>query len=131
MSEQTVLRGSLAENKSENYKEFYSNFSRVGVSAWDLAIAFGLLNDTSEGSPSVTMETLVRMSPQQFKAFATSLPLILAEWESRFGEIHLAPGLLVSAETMHQAMASSGFPTPVSEPQAAANKGRSAPKRRS
>ena len=95
----------LQEVKSDNHRQIYSNFSRVGLSPWDIAIIFGIINDAAPGQPpSTTSEVTIRMSPHQFKAFATSLPLILAEWEARFGEINLPQALKMSAETMHDVL---------------------------
>ncbi len=102
---ETMVQGP-AEQKSDQYREIYANFSRIGMSPWDISIIFGTLNDVVAGKrPSVTSEAAIRMSPNQFKAFAIGLPLIMAEWEARFGEINVPKQFLMSAEMMRAGLA--------------------------
>jgi len=101
-----VVSGNPTETKSDHFREIYSNFSRVGLTPFDMSLAFGTIKDATPGEPmGVMAEVLIRMSPHQFKSFANSLPMIMAEWESRFGVVNLPPQFLTSPESMHAALA--------------------------
>jgi hypothetical protein len=80
-----------SEGKADNYSERYSNFTKISVSPWDVVISFG---NYSESGSSIDIHTLMRLSPQTFKAMAISLPDILSVWEEAYGTIqmrHRAP----------------------------------------
>jgi hypothetical protein len=104
------------EVKSENHRDIYANFSRAGMSPWDISLLFGTINDGRPGeAQSVSAEATIRMSPQQFKALATSLPLILTQWETTFGQINLPAQFIMSPEILERAFAAHKkalFPSP-------------------
>ena len=122
-----------AEVKTDHFREIYANFSRVGMTPWDLGLMFGTVRDAVPGQPAaVNSEVLVRMSPQQFKVFANSLPLIMAAWEARFGEISLDKQFMTSVDAIKASIAASEKQSLQAQtPAASADKPTKSPRRRS
>lgn len=93
------------EVRSETFHTIYSNASRVALSPWDLTLVFSTLGDGIAGeSFRITSEVAVKMSPQQFKAFSHILPLIMEEWEGKFGEVAISQELKMNVTALHEAL---------------------------
>lgn len=73
--------------RSPDYKDLYSNYTRVGVSPSDLNIVFSRIGETSNNQPLIEDLVMVRMSPQQFKVFVDHVVKTMTAWESVFGEV--------------------------------------------
>ncbi len=93
--------------KTGDYHTIYSNFSKIGISQWDLSVIFGQIIESSE-SENVAEETIcIKFSPQYFKVLAESLNTAISQWESLFGVIPLglgqggnAPGMAKAFDTL-------------------------------
>jgi hypothetical protein len=73
--------------RSPEFKDIYSNVSRVAASPFDFSINFGKSVEMPDIG-NVTEELItVRFSPQQFKSMIDGLTRTLAAWERAFGEI--------------------------------------------
>jgi hypothetical protein len=73
--------------RSPEFKDIYSNSSKVGASPFDFSIIFGRSVEVPDVG-NVTEELVsVRFSPQQFKSMIDGLTRTLAAWERAFGEI--------------------------------------------
>ena len=79
----------LASVRSPDFKDIYSNNSRLSISPFDFAVTFGRITEPAMGVNVVEDEVVVRMSVQQFKTFLESSSSALAAWEEVFGEIKL------------------------------------------
>jgi hypothetical protein len=85
--------------RSPDFKDIYTNATRVSLSPWDMNITFTLTKEIMPGVLVGEDQAVVRMSPQQFKIFAESLLTTMTAWEEVFGAIiPTSPSL--SKETM-------------------------------
>jgi hypothetical protein len=77
---QEVVRGS-------EFKDIYSNVSRVGATPFDFSVTFGKIVEVPNVTNVIEDLIVVRFSPQQFKSLTDGLVRTLAAWEREFGEI--------------------------------------------
>lgn len=77
---QQVVRGS-------EFKDVYSNVSRVGATPFDFSVTFGKIVEIPNVTNVIEDLIVVRFSPQQFKSLTDALVRTLAAWERTFGEI--------------------------------------------
>lgn len=78
-----------ASARSADFRDIYTNSSRVGVTPWDFAITFALSKEIPGGTSINEDQATVRMSPQQFKIFTHALLSTVTVWEEVYGEIAL------------------------------------------
>ena len=95
----SISSADLKIKNTPDYAEHYANNVRVGFTPFDLSLMFGVVSVGQEG-PYIAENLLVRISPQQLKVLASSLPLILAQWEGNFGKIEVAENLVMTAEKL-------------------------------
>lgn len=91
--------------KADSYHTIYANYSKVGISQWDISIIFGQTVDSENDATEIEELVSVRFSPQYFKAMANSLTAALRQWESLFGELQDGPGQSANIEGMEEAFA--------------------------
>ncbi len=84
-----VAAARLKSIRSEEFRDIYSNFSRLGVTPFDFSVTFSRLIEPTMGVNVIEDEVVVRMSAQQFKTFLESATKTLAAWEEAFGQIKL------------------------------------------
>ena len=77
---QQVVRG-------PEFKDIYSNVSRVGATPFDFSVTFGKLVEVPNVMNVIEDLIVVRFSPQQFKSLTDALVRTLSAWERTFGEI--------------------------------------------
>jgi hypothetical protein len=77
---QQIVRGS-------EFKDVYSNVSRVGATPFDFSVTFGKIVEVPNVTNVIEDLIIVRFSPQQFKSLTDGLVRTLAAWERIFGEI--------------------------------------------
>lgn len=73
--------------RSADFKDIYTNNTRVGMSPWDMSLIFALAKETQPGILTTEDQAIVRMSPQQFKTFVSAISASLQAWEEVFGAI--------------------------------------------
>jgi hypothetical protein len=79
---------SASGTRSLDFKDIYTNASRVGVTPWDFSITVSLTKDIAPGMPPIIEDQAVlRMSPQHFKIFSKSISDFIAAWEEVFGQV--------------------------------------------
>jgi Protein of unknown function (DUF3467) len=78
---------SAAGGRGQDFKDIYTNNTRVGMSPWDVSITFALSKEMQLGNFVSEDQAVVRMSPQQFKTFVSAISLSLQAWEEVFGTI--------------------------------------------
>lgn len=94
--------------KTPDFRQYYSNHMRLGLTPVDVALTFGRL---VEPTPNVTRpeeQFTVRFSPQFFKILVTNLTGLLTAYEGQFGEIPISnktpqealAGIKAAAEAM-------------------------------
>ena len=95
----------VPEEMAPDFKDFYSNFVRVGMTPFDLSMTFGQIKTTSPQNslPEAKTHATVIMSPYHFKAYVMSVNHLLAEWERQFGSVNLADKYVMNAETFRAA----------------------------
>lgn len=91
--------------KADSYRTIYANYSKVGISQWDISIIFGQTLDSENDETAIEELVCVRFSPQYFKAMASSLTAALSQWESLFGELQNGPGQSPNLEGMEESFA--------------------------
>ncbi|MBI4875788.1 MAG: DUF3467 domain-containing protein [Acidobacteria bacterium] len=72
-----------------DYRENYANSVQVRASLWDFFLTFGLVNQTSPETVSISNFQGVYLSPQQAKALLNVLHQHVTQYESAFGELRL------------------------------------------
>ena len=77
--------------KTEDYREGYSNSIQVRVSLWDFFLLFGQIEQNSPEAVTLRNFQGVYLSPQQAKVLANVLVQNLQQYEAAFGEIKLGP----------------------------------------
>jgi Protein of unknown function (DUF3467) len=77
---QQIVRG-------PEFKDIYSNVSRVGATPFDFSVTFGKIVEIPGATNAIEELITVRFSPQQFKSLTDGLVRMLASWERTFGEI--------------------------------------------
>lgn len=117
--------------RSADYTDVYANNIRAAMSPWDISLHFGRIVELASSAPLVEETTTVRVSPQTAKILATIFPLIMSQWEERFGSLSLPNGLLPSTAAVQAAFAVAGkrVERPTSEPSTENDSG-SSPRRR-
>ena len=81
--------------RSPAFTSIYSNNARLGITPWDVSMSFSLVEeDEASKVPVIVTQGTVRMSPQHFKAFAVAAANTMAQYEDKFGEIKLPPGII-------------------------------------
>jgi flagellar protein FlaG len=78
-------------DRSEDYREIYSNSVQVRVSVWDFLLVFGLVHQETPEQVNVNNALGVYLSPQQAKALWNILGQNLAQYEQTFGALALEP----------------------------------------
>ena len=73
--------------KSDKHVTIYSNASSLGVSPWDIRIAFGKVVEGGAGTALIDNEATIIMSPGQAKALSQTLNKTIEEYEKLFGKI--------------------------------------------
>jgi hypothetical protein len=73
--------------RGAEFKDIYSNISRVSASPFDFSITFGKIVEVQNVTNVIEDLVVVRFSPQQFKSMTDGLVRTLAAWERTFGEI--------------------------------------------
>ena len=73
------------------YRDNYANSVQVRVNLWDFFLMFGTIQQTSPDAVNIHNFQGVYLSPQQAKALLNVLATNVQQYESTFGEIHLAP----------------------------------------
>ena len=85
----------------------YVNGAQIGMTQWDLAVAFTLsfpAPDSTVENQRLTSQTVVRIlvSPTHAKVLANLLTKAVSDWESKFGPLpsveQLAPRMLPEVE---------------------------------
>lgn len=78
--------------KADSYSTIYANYTKVGISQWDMTIVFGQTVDSENDEANIEELISVKFSPQYFKAMANSLIVALNQWENIFGDLQDGPG---------------------------------------
>jgi flagellar protein FlaG len=78
-------------DRSEDYREIYSNSVQVRVSVWDFQLVFGLALSESPDQVTIRNHQAIFLSPQQAKALWNVLGQNLAQYEQAFGTLNLEP----------------------------------------
>jgi Protein of unknown function (DUF3467) len=73
--------------RSPEFKDIYSNNSRISASPFDFTMMFSRMADVGGGVTALEDLVHVRMSPYQFKIFVEHLVDTLSAWEELFGNI--------------------------------------------
>jgi hypothetical protein len=76
--------------KAADFREYYANHLRLGLTPVDVALTLGRLVEPSPGIARAEEQFTVRLSPQFFKALVTNLTGLLAAYEGQFGTIPLS-----------------------------------------
>jgi len=85
-----ALPSFTAGTRSAEFKDVYSNVSRVSVSPWDFSVTFSLTKELMPNvQPIVEDQVIVRMSPSQFKTVTQSMLNTLMAWEEVFGPVSM------------------------------------------
>lgn len=97
----------IGAHKSQDYKVFYANQSRMRMSQADIQVYFGLLTDDPNAPGTFTNEEIasVIMAPQHAKAFALSFLAAVNSYETAFGEIKLPAAMTKQLETLKTQLA--------------------------
>ena len=77
----------IQRNRAEDYVHVYANSVEVGISNWDLRLAFGEIVEADERKVVLEQRATVIMSPQHAKVFVGLLVQNVAAYEQQFGEI--------------------------------------------
>jgi Protein of unknown function (DUF3467) len=81
--------------RSPTFASIYSNNARLGITPWDISMSFSVVEENEAYKvPVLVTQGIVRMSPQHFKAFAAAVAAALTQYEEKFGEIRLPPGII-------------------------------------
>jgi len=81
----TIVR--TAPTRSPEFKDVYSNHSRINVSPFDFSMVYSKIVEHAPGLNAIEDQVVVRMSPQQFKIFVQTATNMLKSWEDVFGDI--------------------------------------------
>jgi Protein of unknown function (DUF3467) len=73
--------------RSQDFRDIYSNFVRIGVTGSDISVYFGRLIEPAPGINIPEEQAVVRMSPHQFKTFLDHANKTLVAWEDVFGTV--------------------------------------------
>ena len=73
--------------KSADFKDIYTNSSRISISPFDMSMMFGRTIELSPTGHAVEDLAHVRMSPYQFKIFVQAMVNTLEAWEAAFGAL--------------------------------------------
>src|SRR5688572_22541050 len=84
---------------SETFSVIYSNWIQAGRTAWDIALSFGLIGETSPGAPAVFQLVNVVMTPQMAKALVGVLAVTVRQYEQENGEIPIPESVKRMAST--------------------------------
>jgi flagellar protein FlaG len=82
---------SVRLENSPDYREHYANSVQLRTSLWDFFLMFGTVRQQTQESVTIQNFEGVFLSPQQAKALLNVLATNVQQYESTFGEIHLAP----------------------------------------
>jgi uncharacterized protein DUF3467 len=95
---QTVgLLGQSALRSSE-FRSFYSNSSKLRITAWDLTMVFQKVVEQPPGGLMMEELTEITTTVSQAKAFALALTGAVNAYEKTFGEITLDPVMMPNLE---------------------------------
>jgi hypothetical protein len=104
---QTIVHGPMMSRsgsvRSVDFKDIYSNASRIGMSQSDFGITFSKIIEPTAGIAVVEDQAIVRMSANQFKIFVDHAVKTLAAWEDTFGDIKVL-GKLQDVEAIKERM---------------------------
>jgi len=97
-AEQPVIEVSaIPLRRAASFVSSYVNNATVRSALYDMSIAFSQI--MIEGAKPVVEEKCeVVMTPAHAKALAVALALNLKQWEDRFGEVKLPPGIIPNKE---------------------------------
>lgn len=84
-------------SKAPGYRDEYANSVNLKVTTWDFQLTFGLMEQTSGDTFTVSNFSRVFLSPQQAKALANILSSNVQQYERQFGAIAIEPPGLVKA----------------------------------
>ena len=74
--------------KAPDYREIYSNVSRVAISPWDLRLVFGQTVEGATQGQLVMQDVMtVVISPQHAKILLESWTTAMKTYETHFGEV--------------------------------------------
>jgi hypothetical protein len=93
MAEETSALSQPEFERDEDFVFLYANHVWYDVSAWDLNLIFGQL-DQSKGPNVVRQHTAIAMSWLQAKLFSHFVDVNIALYEARHGKIKIPPHLL-------------------------------------
>jgi hypothetical protein len=83
--------------KSPDFKSYYINNVRIGITSNDFNLLCGLINSPDQaGHPAIVEDQLsIRLSPQTLRVVANALTSALDGWEKIFGKLpDLPSGIL-------------------------------------
>jgi Protein of unknown function (DUF3467) len=84
---QVAMINPLHFTRSQEFRDIYSNFVRIGVTGSDISIYFARLIEPEPGVNIPEDQAVVRMSPHQFKTFLDHANKTLVAWEEVFGVV--------------------------------------------
>jgi hypothetical protein len=90
VNEEPHLTQAAEPIKAADFKDYYANHVRLGLTTFDVAITFGRIVEPVPNISRPEEQFTVRLSPQFFKAVLTNLNGLLAAFEGQFGEIKLS-----------------------------------------
>jgi hypothetical protein len=90
-SDESVLAGGdVLENElSSDFRFFYANTVRGGITRFDLLLIFGRIVERKAGIAVAEDQCEVRMSPQFFKTVALQMNALISTYEQQFGEVQV------------------------------------------
>jgi hypothetical protein len=94
--------------KAADFREYYANHLRLGLTPVDVALTFGHLVEPTPNIVRPEEQFTVRLSPQFFKALVMNLTGLLTAYEAQFGQITVSnkppqeafAGIKAAAEAM-------------------------------
>ena len=78
--------------RSHEFRNHYSNHSKIGISQWDLSLVLGQLVDIGNNVSVVEEFAAIKFSPHHFKNLAAVMNESIDQWEKLFGSIVMGAG---------------------------------------
>ena len=88
----------IERKRGEDFVRFYANSVEIGISNWDVQIAFGEVIVADDRKVALQEKAIIVMSPQHAKAFLNVLLSNVALFEKQFGVIKV-PGVDMNIES--------------------------------
>jgi hypothetical protein len=98
---ETVME--MPVRRSANYKTFYANNTKFGISPFDFSFIFGEIGESVEGQVFVDQQVKVIMTPLHAKLFLALLAKNVQNFEQQFGKIVVPQPFLSNLEVASEA----------------------------